>query len=263
MSTGIVELTEEQFYAFVDDRLDGSGPCTVTEDVPLAALAATSVVPNARLLMTELADGGARLTARGNLNRKLVETLVERFRWQGYDAAEAWAVSKTINEHDFTPAMYLHAVLKLAGLARRNKGFLGLTRKGRAFLAEDAAGQLQATLFRTTFTRYNLAYLDRLAMPDVFAPQISLILYLIGQFCADWWPADALMRSVTIPVKELTEPEYPGHPRFAFIARVLRYLLWFGLMEEGRPAANDDWRSPRLYRKTPLFDRTLSFALLR
>ncbi len=263
MNRGTVALTREQFYALVDDRLDGTGPCTVGEDVPLAALTATSVVPNARILMAELAESGARLTARGNLNRKLVETLVERFRWQGYETADMRAVCKTINEHDFTPANYVHVVLKLAGLARKKKGVLELTRKGRALLAEDAAGRLQAALFHTTFTRFNLAYLDHLVMPEVFAPQISLILYLIGQFCAEWWPADALMRNVTVPIAELTDPEYPGHPRAAFTARILRYLCWFGLMEEGRPAANDDWRSPRLYRKTPLYDRTLSFALLR
>jgi hypothetical protein len=46
----------------------------------------------------------------------------------------------------------------------------------------------------------------------------------------------------------------------AFEQRVLRYLWWFGLMEKARPAANDDWQQPRLYRKTVLYDRMLQFA---
>lgn len=37
-------------------------------------------------------------------------------------------------------------MLKLAVLARTEKGFIKLTRKGKALLAEDVAGQLQATL---------------------------------------------------------------------------------------------------------------------
>jgi hypothetical protein len=68
---------------------------------------------------------------------------------------------------------------------------------------------------------------------------------------------------VTLPAKELTEPKYPGLPIAAFEARVLRYLCWFGLMEEARPAASDDWRQPRLYRKTTLYDRMLRFGALR
>ena len=260
MTAGIVELTQPQFRAFITDRLDGRGPCRVEEDLAFAALADTNVVPNARLFLAALEGSGAGLTAKGNLNRKFVEVLLDRLRWQGNDAAEIRAVCKAPNEQDFTPAMYLHAVLRLAGLVRREKGLLKITRKGLSLLAEERAGRLQAVLFRTTFARYNPAYLDGLDMPEVFAPQVSLILYLIGQFCTDWREAGALMRSVTFPIKELTEPKHPGLPITAFEWRVLRYLCWFGLMEKTRPAANDDWRQPRLYRKIPLYDRTLRFA---
>ena len=116
-------------------------------------------------------------------------------------------------------------------------------------------------MFRTTFTRYNLAYLDRYEMKEFFAWQISVILYLIGQFCDDWRPEDALMRSVTMPSEEALNPRWPGAPVGVFKGRVLRYLRWFGLLEERQEAANDDWRQPRLFRKTALYDRMLSFKI--
>ena len=263
MSAGIIKLTEQQFFAFVDDRLDGAGPCRVQEDLPFAALADTTSLPNARLFMMALGEGGTKLTARGHLNRKFVELLLDRLQWQGCDAAEIRSVCKTVNEQDFVPAMYLHAVFRLARLVRSEKGLLEPTRMGRVLLAEEQAGRLQAVLFRTTFAKYNPGYLDGFNMPEVFAPQISLILYLIGQFCTDWREAGPLMRSVTFRTKELTEPKYPNLPVAAFEARVLRYLCWFGLMEKGRSAANDDWRQPRLYRKTALYDRMLRFVELR
>ena len=54
-----------------------------------------------------------------------------------------------------------------------------------------------------------------------------------------------------------------SHPHFRpecmFGQRVLRYLEWFGLMETVRAAANDDWINRSLYRKTPLFERFLTF----
>lgn len=260
MTAGIVEITGQQFRAFMTDRLDGKGPCRVQEDLPFAALADTTVLPNARRFLEALDSGGGKLTARGNLNRKLVEALLDQFQWPGYEPADIRSVCKVVNEQDFPPAMYLHALFRLAGLARQQKGVLELTRKGRMLLPEQEAGRLQAMLLRTTFARYNLAYLDGCSMAEVFAPQISLILYLIGQFCTDWRLADALLRSVALPTKELTHPRSPRLPEFAFEMRVLRYLCWFGLMEETRRAANDDFGQPHLYQKTALYDRTLQFV---
>lgn len=261
MSPSIVTLTEQQASALVHDDLDGAGPCLMNEDLTLTDLAVTSVVPNARILMAELDGKGAKLTAKGNLNRKLVESLVDRFQWQGHPAERIRHMNKVINEDDYTPALYLHAVLKLAGLARTEKGFLKLTKKGKALLPEEAAGKLQAVLLRTTFTRYNPAFLDRYEMKEIFSWQISLILYLIGQFNDDWRPADALMRSVTIPCKEADDARTPDTPWRTFEARVLRYLCWFGLIEEKQAAANDDWFQPRLYRKTPLYSRMIRFRV--
>lgn len=261
MSPGIVKLTEQQVSALAHDDLDGAGPCLMSKGLTLSDFAATSVVPNARILMAELDGKGAKLTAKGNLNRKLVESLVDRFQWQGYDAAYIRDLNKVVNEDDYIPALYLHVVLKLGGLARTEKGFLKLTKKGKALLPEEAAGTLQAALLRTTFSRYNPAFLDRYDMKEIFSWQISLILYLIGQFNDDWRPADALMRSVTIPCEEASDPRFPDAQWRTFEARVLRYLRWFGLVEQTQAAANDDWRQPKLYRKTALFHRMLSFRL--
>src|SRR6266705_7001302 len=128
MTAGIVNLTQKQFYAFASDRLDGKGPCRVQEDLPFTILADTTVLPNARRFLEALDDGGAKLTARGNLNRKFMETLLERLQWPGYEEADIRSVCKVVNEHDFPPALYLHALFRIAGLARRQKGVLELTR---------------------------------------------------------------------------------------------------------------------------------------
>lgn len=53
---------------------------------------------------------------------------------------------------------------------------------------------------------------------------------------------------------------HTDHPDFAFEARILHHLLWFGLVERLR-ADNDDWQAPRLWRKTDLFKRFLRFAV--
>jgi hypothetical protein len=47
------------------------------------------------------------------------------------------------------------------------------------------------------------------------------------------------------------------------VTRVLRPLTWFGLMEPKDMDAHltPMWRRDRRYRKTPLFDRALSFSV--
>lgn len=103
-SPGIVKLTEQQASALIHDDLDGAGPCLMNEGLNLTDLAAASVVPNARILMAELDGKGATLTAKSNLNRKLVESLVDRFQWQGYPAERIRDMNKVINEDDWRPA---------------------------------------------------------------------------------------------------------------------------------------------------------------
>ena len=258
VTAGIITLTTSQIDDFLRDPLDGMGPCQMSETLPWTALATTGVVPGARILMAELEGKGAKLTGQGNLNRKLVEKLMDH--WPDDEAAEVRSISKVVNEWDFNPAMYLHAVLRVARLVRHEKGYLKLTRKGRALLPEDAAGRLQALLFRTTFTRFNLAYLDRWDEPNPFKPQISLILYLMAQVFTDWRSVDALLRTVTIPMVNKLDSRPLSRPESFFELRVLRYLCWFGLVEQAAHA-NDDFFASRLYRRTPLYDRTLSFVL--
>src|SRR5437773_1759557 len=101
MTSGIISLTKQQFSAFVDDRLDGLGPCRVQEDLPLAALAGTHIVPNARLFMRALEREDTRLTGKGKLNRRFVAMMLDRLHWQGADAAGIRAICKVFDEHDF------------------------------------------------------------------------------------------------------------------------------------------------------------------
>ncbi len=254
-------LTDEQLYALLTDRLDGTGPCQVQENVPIAALAGSDVLHNARILMAELANGGGRLTATGNLTRKFVATLMERFRCDPQDLAAIREVCKVVNESDFLPAQYLHALFRIAGLGRKRKATLGLTRLGHELMPEAQAGRLHALLFRTAFARYNRVRRDGDRIAEVLGSQTGLILYLIGRRCANWQSAEDVMYASVLPARELVELLSDSSlPDLEFEFGVLRYLCWFGLMEQ-RPQPDDaGWDEPSFYRKTGLFDRMLRFT---
>lgn len=72
----------------MEDRLDGLGPCRLQEGLEFSLLAGSSLVPNARRFMAALDGGGTKLTAKGNLNRKFVDMLLDRLQWYDCDAAK-------------------------------------------------------------------------------------------------------------------------------------------------------------------------------
>lgn len=127
-------------------------------------------------------------------------------------------------------------------------------------MPEAQAGRLHALLFRTTFARYNLAYLDGCRIAEVFGPQIGMILYLIGRRCADWRSAEDMLYTTVLPAREMVDAPDSTDPQLAFELRVLRHLCWFGLLEKKSQPDDAGWDSPSFYRKTDLYDRMLRFV---
>jgi hypothetical protein len=70
---------------------------------------------------------------------------------------------------------------------------------------------------------------------------------------------DKLTRLCTVPVMGVLEAAW-DLGSFAMESRILRPLTWFGLLES-RWAGKAGIGEPRLYRKTPLFDRFLKFSI--
>jgi len=256
-----VRLTSEQVYALLDADWLAEGPVRLNTALTLDDLSGSLVLDHARLVMEHLeVDGGVKLTATRAFNRKFVARMVEDFRWPGYEPERVWRLNKVLNEADFMPLDFLHAILDVAGLARKVKGTLRATKKGRALRPPEAAGKLNAVLFEATFQRYNLRYLDRMVFKDDFQPQIGVILYLMRAFPAVPRTAGELYRATTLPIEPSEKlPLYK--PENVFRRRVLTYLEWFGLIERTDRAANDEWADYGLFAKTPLFDRFLSFAI--
>ncbi len=59
-------------------------PLEIATDLPLEALAVSPTLALARLLLAALHEnGGAKLTAAGNLNRRFVAGMLERLQWPG------------------------------------------------------------------------------------------------------------------------------------------------------------------------------------
>lgn len=256
----MISLTQNQVMDLLEADWLEDGPIRLNDDLAVDDLSGSIVFRHARLIMRHMdMENGIKLTTSGNFCRKFVEQMVEEFDWPGYDAEDVWRYNKKLDQPDFPPLHFLHALLSVAGLSRKYKGILRLSRLGKGLLANERAGELNVVLFEATFHAFNLGYLDRYQPNDDFQPQISLTLYLISQFADRSKTAADLMVVTTLP-DDTPRPESFIKPENIFEARVLRYLVWFGLLEKRQAADNDDFAKLYMYRKIPFYDQFLSFA---
>jgi len=232
----------------------------IEPDLTDAEVSGSAVTANALILLRRAAEsGGLKLTATGNLSRAVVEEMCGVIKAPGYDKAELLRVQKVINEPDVLPLHFLRILTQSAKLLRTHRGKLIPTRLGKRMLALEHHGPLQAVLFHVAFWHLNLAYFDRYALDSWPLTQVGVILWSLSASAHDWLPRETLTRLCTSPVIDVLEWEWDLGSS-AMEARILRPLLWFGLLE-----SRSEGKSPtevvdrRLYRKAPLFDRFLKF----
>ena len=237
---------------------DGSA-IRLAANISDADLAASAVASNALRLLQKAGDsGGLKLTASGNLSRAVVAEIRDALEWPGYHRDEEFQFNLVINEPDFLPLHFVRILCQGVGLMRRYRGSLRLTDVGKGMLTGPRSGGLQAILFHITFWLTNLASFDRVPLASWPQPDIGIVLWSLSTSAIGWETPERLMRLCTVPVIGVLEAKW-DFPTSAFEARVLRPLTWFGLLEsrQDEPVGSEPTR-PR-YRKTPCFDRLVSF----
>src|SRR6202047_4702118 len=238
----------------------GNHAIRLEPDLADAEISGSAVTANALILLRRAAEtGGLKLTATGNLSRAVVEEMFGIIKAPGYDKTELLRVQKVINEPDVLPLHFVRILTQAAKLLRTYRRKLVPTPLGRRMLALEHHGPLQAVLFHVAFWRLNLAYFDRYALDSWPLTQVGVILWSLSASAHDWLPRETLTRLCTSPVIDVLEWEWDLGSS-AMEARILRPLVWFGLLESRTQARSPtDVVERRLYRKAPLFDRFLKF----
>jgi hypothetical protein len=221
-------------------------------------IAISAVARNALLLIRHaLERGGLKLTATGNLSRAVVEEMRSLIEWPDYDPVEALSFCKVVNEPDFLPLHFVRLVAQASQFLRPHRGKLVATRLGKQMLAEPEQGALQAILFHVTFWHVDLAYFGRGLFGRWPQTDIGVVLWSLSASATGWQTTEALTRLCTVPIIGVLESAWDVGSMM-MESRVLQPLLWFGLLE--RRSESDAAIAQRYYyRKSPLFDRLLSF----
>jgi hypothetical protein len=118
---------------------------------------------------------------------------------------------------------------------------------------------LQALLFHVALWHINLAYFDRRPLDSWPQSDVGVVLWSLSASANDWLPRETLTRLCTIPVIGVLEATW-DFGSSAMEARILRPLVWFGLLEsQSQQESATELVDPRLYRKALLFDRFVKF----
>jgi hypothetical protein len=253
-------LDQQSFASLGEPPSPTGGAIRLASDLTDQELQKSAIAQNALILLHAAADGpGLKLTATGNLSRNVVAEMCKLFTWPGYDMAGEFQFHKVVNEQDFLPLYFVRHTVQAAKLVRKHKGYVTIAPAGRRLLEPQNLRVLQAVLFHTVFWTLDLSYLGR----DRFGawPQRDrgIVLWSLSVAGNDWTPREILTRMCTVPIIGVLESEW-DIGSYAMEAKILRPLLWFGLLEYQELANPETLGGKKhCYRKTALFDRFVSF----
>jgi len=235
------------------------GPIQLTTDLSRDELRQSALVQNALILLhATAAVPGLKMTATGNLSRAVVAEQIDCTEWPGFDKNLHFSRGKVINEPEYQPLFFLRHLLQEARLVRRHKGLLKITKLGRKTMEQPS---LLALLFSTAFWDLDLGYFSRDPHDDWPQRDIGSILWSLSVAAHEWQTSERVTRLCAVPIASLFDSPWDTGT-FAMERQILRPLWWFGLLE-----ARDAEKQPgeyvprRLWRKTALFDRFLSFDI--
>jgi hypothetical protein len=248
-------------YAILrQEPLPGNEAIRLEPNLSESDLAGSAVARTARALLQRAVDaGGLKLTATGNLSRAVVAEMIEIVEWPDLNKTELFQFHKVINEPDFLPVHFIRVLLEGTKLLRVNRDKLVPTCQGKKMLAPERHGALHALLFHIALWHLNLGYFDRNPIDAWPQSDVGIVLWSLSATANDWLDREKLTRMCTVPTVGVIASAW-DLGSFAMEARVLRPLMWFGLLE-CKPEGATGFRGTRLYRKTPLFDRFIRFRV--
>ena len=253
-------LTFDSLRALRQEPSASQTAIRIGNDLSIEEIVSSAVARNTLILLRHAIErGGLPLTASGNLSRAIVAEMCKLIEWPDYDQADAFRLHKVINEPDFIPLHIVRLLAKAATLVRTQRTKLVATPLGKSMLSDARQGSLLAILFHIAFWLSDLGYFGRGLLGSWPQADVGIVLWSLSASAGDWQTTEKLTRLCTIPEPAILSGTWDRTP-YAMEARILRPLLWFGLLEYRSEQLRDTQFAARhYYRKAALFDRLLSF----
>ncbi len=255
-------LTFESLNALRQEPSRENRALSLAQDLNDFEISLSAVTRNTLLFLKSASLGdGLKLTATGNLSRAVVADMIDLFEWPEFNRAEAYRYHKVLNEPDFLPLFFVRHIATQAKLVRTYRSTLRLTQLGRDLLKEPRRRALQAILFHITFWHADIGYLGRGMFGTWPQFDAGVLFWSLSVSASTWQTPEKLARLCAIPNIGVLESTWDTGSMLVE-ARILRPLLWFGLLEyqsEEIPGVRLGQR--HFYRKSALFDRFFAFDM--
>jgi hypothetical protein len=252
-------LTFESLRALRHEPSAVQAAIRIANDLSVGETAASPLARNTLILLRQAIErGGLPLTATGNLSRAVVAEMCKLIEWPNYDQADAFRFNKVINEPDFLPLHVVRQLAQAATLVRAQRGKL-VAMPLASMLSDARQGSLLAILFHLAFWHMDLSYFGRGLLGSWPQRDAGVVLWSLSVCANDWQSAEKLTRLCTIPEPAMFSETWDRTP-YAMEAKILRPLLWFGLLEHrSEKIPSGRFGEHHFYRKAELFDRLLAF----
>jgi hypothetical protein len=253
-------LTFESLLALRHEPSAVQTAIQIANGLSVGEIAGSPVARNTLILLGQAIERvGLPLTATGNLSRAAVAEMCKLIEWPDYDQADAFRFNKVINEPDFLPLHVVRQLAQAATLVRAQRGKLVATPLGKSMLSDARQGSILAILFHLAFWHMDLGYFGRGLLGSWPQADAGVVLWSLSVCANDWQSAEKLTRLCTIPEPTMLSGTWDRTP-YAMEAKILRPLLWFGLLEHRtEKVPSGRFGEHHFYRKAELFDRLLAF----
>jgi len=253
-------LTFDSLRALRQEPSASQTAIRIGNNLNIDQIAGSAVARNTLILLRPAIErGGLPLTASGNLSRAIVAEMRKLIEWPLLDQADAFRFNRIINESDFLPLHVVRLLTRAATLVRAQRGKLVATPLGKSILSDARQGSLLAILSHIAFWHMDLGYFGRGLLGSWPQADIGIVLWSLSVSAGDWQTAEKLTRLCTIPEPAILSGTWDRTP-YAMEARILRPLLWFGLLEyRSEKVPETQFTARHCYRKARLFDRLLAF----
>jgi hypothetical protein len=232
----------------------------IANDLSADEVAGSPVARNTLILLRQATErDGLPLTATGNLSRAVVAEMCKLIQWPDYDQADAFRLHKVINEPDFLPLHVVRQLAQAATFVRAQRGKLVATPLGKSMLSNARQRSLLAILFHIAFWHSDLGYFGRGLLGSWPQADVGIVLWSLSVCANDWQTSEQLTRLCTIPEPAMFSGTWDRTP-YAMESRILRPLLWFGLLAcRSEKIPESRFTAQYYYRKAAMFDRLLTF----
>jgi len=253
-------LTFESLGALRREPSAAQTAIRIANDLSVGEIAGSPVARNTLILLQQAIErGGLPLTATGNLSRAMVAEMCKLIEWPDYEQADAFRFNKVINEPDFLPLHVVRQLAQAATLVRTQRGKLVATPLGKSMLSDAKPGSLLAILFHLAFWHMDLSYFGRGLLGSWPQADAGVVLWSLSVCADEWQSPEKLTRLCTIPEPAMFSETWDRTP-YAMEAKILRPLLWFGLLEHrSEEILGSRFSQHHFYRKAELFERLLAF----